>query len=90
MDDRKIPEFKTVEEMADFWLNHDSTQFDHGPEESVEYQPKRIILSVRLDPEDAIALSREARRMGLDRSTLVRMIVRAHLKSGKESATLRT
>lgn len=84
---RRVPEFKTLDEMARFWDEHDITKFAHEGPEDVTYRPKRVVLSVRFDFEDFVELSRQARRMGVDRSTLVRMIVKRALHgSGDEAA----
>ena len=39
-------EFKNIEDMANFWDNHDSTEFEAGEIEAVEYKPKRVVLTV--------------------------------------------
>lgn len=77
---KELPEFKTINEMAEFWDNHDSTEFEEGEIEAVEYKPKQIVLTVRFDAGDMLAVSREARRLGMDRSTLVRMAVKQFLE----------
>ncbi len=77
----KIPEFQTIEDMARFWESHDSTQFEEGEIEDIVYEPKRLVLSVRFDPGDMIALTRLARQLGMDRSTFVRFVVKQFLRS---------
>lgn len=67
--------------MARFWDGHDSTEFKRGETEKVVYEPKRLVLSVRFEPGDMIALSRAARQLGMDRSTFVRFVVKEFLRS---------
>ena len=71
--------------MASFWDNHDSTGFETGEIEAVEYKPKRFVLTVRFDTGDMLAISREARRLGMDRSTLVRVAVKQFLEARRQS-----
>lgn len=79
---KRIPDFENIEEMARFWDSHDSTEFAGGKVEEVAYEPKRLVLSVRFEPGDMIALSRAARQLGMDRSTFVRFVVKQFLRSG--------
>ncbi|NPV29518.1 MAG: hypothetical protein HPY58_07665 [Firmicutes bacterium] len=78
---KEVPEFKSIEEMAEFWDTHDTTEFAAGEVEAVEYKPKRLVLTVRFDAGDMLAISREARRLGMDRSTFVRMAVKRYLEA---------
>jgi len=78
---KELPEFKSIEEMSGFWDAHDSTEFFEGEIEAVEYKPKRLVLTVRFDTGDMLAISREARRLGLDRSTFIRMAVKQFMES---------
>lgn len=79
MNKKELPDFKNTEEMASFWDDHDSTEFEAGEIEAVEYKPKRHVLNVRFDSGDMLAISREAHRLGMDRSTLVRVAVKHFL-----------
>jgi predicted DNA binding CopG/RHH family protein len=80
MKKKELPEFRNIEEMATFWDDHDSTAFEAGTVEAVEYKPKRFVLTVRFDSGDMLAISRAARRLGMDRSTLVRVAVKNYLE----------
>lgn len=84
--EKKVPEFKSMEEMARFFDENDTTKLELGPAEQVKYEPTRIVLSVRFDPEDMIALSRLARRFGMDRSTFVRFVVKRFLQAQDKEA----
>lgn len=75
---KKAPKFANIDEMARFWDENDSTEFE-GEVEDVKYEPKRVVLSVRFDPGDIIALNRKARALGMDKSTFVRFIVKQYL-----------
>ncbi|MDK2931706.1 MAG: CopG antitoxin of type toxin-antitoxin system [Bacillota bacterium] len=83
---KAIPEFKDIQEMAEFWDTHDSTEVELGEVEDVHYEPKKAILSVRFDVGDMVKLGRAARRLGMDRSTLVRAIVKQYLNNNGEEA----
>lgn len=80
MTKKKLPDFKNIDDMAAFWDTHDSTDYAAGEIEAVEYRPKRLVLSVRFDAGDMLAITREARRLGMDRSTLIRMAVKQFLE----------
>lgn len=79
---RPVPEFKSLNEMARFFEKHSVADLDLQAE-SIKYEPKRVVLSVRFDPDDMIGLSRLARKYGMDRSTLVRFLVKQFLQSGR-------
>jgi len=75
----RIPKFKTVEEEAEFWDTHSTTEFEDGFEDvsDVQFvvtraQPKKGI-TVRLDEDFLAILRQEARQKGVGPSTLIRM-----------------
>ena len=78
MQKNRLPEFQSLDELARFFEEHSAAELDLEPED-VRYEPKRVVLSVRFDPEDMVALGRLARRYGMDRSTLVRFVVKRFL-----------
>lgn len=78
---RRVPEFNNISEMARFFDETETTELDLGPMELGEYEPKRVVLSIRLDAGDDIDLARLARRMGADKSTLVRMIIKQFFRN---------
>ncbi len=73
----KIPLFGTIEEEADFWDTHDTTDFES------EFRPvqvrfaKRLSkgITVRFDMAAAEELQTRARALGMRPSTLVRLWV---------------
>jgi hypothetical protein len=78
---KRVPEFNDISEMARFFDETDSAELDLGPMERGEYEPKRVVLSIRLDASDDIDLARLARRMGADKSTLIRMIIKQFFRN---------
>jgi predicted DNA binding CopG/RHH family protein len=82
----RIPSFKSVEEEAEFWDTHDTTDFEE------EFKPVKVRfaknlsqgLTIRLDPETLEKLRREANEKGIGPTTLVRMWVMEHLRADKQ------
>lgn len=83
---REIPDFKDIDELARFWESHDTEDFAHPEIEDVEYRPRRVVMSVRFDAAEIVAIARAARRLGVDRSTLVRMVVRRQLMAARQAS----
>lgn len=54
---KPVPEFTNIDEMARFFDETDTTELDPGPMEREEYEPKRVVLSIRLDASDDAELS---------------------------------
>ena len=85
----RIPHFKTIEEEAEFWDTHSTTEFEDEfePVEDVKFvvmrgESKRP-LTVRL-PEDTLrTLTEHAHQLGVGPSTLVRMWVLEHLRAAR-------
>lgn len=85
----KIPEFKTIQEEAEFWDTHDFTDFlDELKPVKVKFSPSLShILPVRFDDQTFNNLEVEASRKGLGTGTLIRMWVKERLQvgSGREA-----
>jgi hypothetical protein len=69
----RIPNFKTIDEMAEFWDTHDTTDF----EEEFEIVGSPFLqgsnsLSVSLKPDEAKAVARLAKIKGISSEELVR------------------
>lgn len=79
MSKREVPEFHSLDDMARFFEENSVAELDLEVE-SVKYEPKRVVLSVRFDPDDMVGLSRLARKYGMDRSTLVRFVIKRFLQ----------
>lgn len=74
---KRIPRFSSIEEMAEFWDTHDSSEYEHEFE-PVEFEIAKPLkstwmLSIRLDKETFDALRAIAKPKGLGASTLARM-----------------
>jgi hypothetical protein len=85
-----IPEFDTFAEEARFWDAHrDTSEFES------QWQPVKVRfaknlsenIQVRFDPETDRELSEEARRRGVKKSTLIRMIMKEWLRDRNRSAS---
>lgn len=90
---KKIPEFKTEEEEARFWDEHDSTEFiedfepvdiEVAPELEEEIFNKRELkkpVTLRLEPNQIDAVKKIAVMKGLPYQTLIRMWITERIKS---------
>jgi len=76
---RAVPDFSSLDDMARFFEGNSAADLDLQVE-PIKYEPKRIVLSVRFDPDDMVGLARLARKYGMDRSTLVRFLVKRFLQ----------
>ncbi len=88
----QIPDFATIEEMAEFWDTHDASEYQDELE-PVEFEIAKPLkstwmLSIRLDKETFDALQAIAKPKGLGASTLARMWILEELermrKNGEE------
>jgi hypothetical protein len=77
----------TVQEEAEFWDAHSTTEFEDEWEpldEEIEFvmaraQPKKP-MTIRLEPDVITLLTKEAKSVGVGASTLARMAVLKYLK----------
>ena len=78
---KRIPRFKTQEQMARFWETHSFEDF-HQDTRQAEIafvkKPKRTV-AIRMDPDDIKSVERIARRKGLSYTALLRMWIKEHL-----------
>lgn len=79
-----IPEFKNIEEMANFWDTHDSEDYQWEPAPDVKFSknlksiyPK--VVPIRLDENTIEAVKKVARQKGIGISTTARMLIRERL-----------
>jgi len=81
----RIPRFKSVEEEADFWDTHDSTEFeDEFKEVKIRVaRPLVHVLAVRLDAKTIDQLATVGRKKGIGPSTLARMWLLERLEREK-------
>lgn len=79
----RIPEFSSIEEEAEFWDTHDTTDFES------EFRPVKVRaaknlsegITIRLDPDTLDQLRARAHDQGIGPTTLVRMWILERLKA---------
>ncbi|MCB9437263.1 MAG: hypothetical protein H6673_09785 [Anaerolineales bacterium] len=71
-----IPSFKTLQQEAEFWDTHDTTDFEAEMQPTqVSYKPQiKRGVTVRFPSTDLMRLQTIAHRQGIGVTTLVRMI----------------
>lgn len=79
---QSIPEFKSIQEEAEFWDTHDFTDFTDFSESVVlnGSQNIRSVFTVRIEGDDFDQLAKRARELGIGASTLARMWIRERLR----------
>lgn len=82
----RIPEFKTIQEEAEFWDTHDFTDFldELTPVKVKVSRNLAHILPVRFDDQTLTDLETEAIERGVATSTLIRMLVKEQLSRIKQ------
>jgi predicted DNA binding CopG/RHH family protein len=80
LQERRLAEEGSVEELADFYDETDTGGFSWEPvEKEVVERPELEQISIRLPKEDLKHIKRRAARAGVGYTTLIRMILRSHL-----------
>jgi hypothetical protein len=86
----RIPNFKTIEEEADFWDTHSSEDFadELTPVDDVKFVrvKNKKALTVRIEDDTYEELSKEAREKGIGPSTLARMLILEHLQAKRKAS----
>jgi predicted DNA binding CopG/RHH family protein len=79
-----IPQFKTVQEEAEFWDTHDTADYPEiwQPIE-VKFRRKEKVVAVRFEQRTFSEIRQKALRLGIRPTTLVRMVMTQWLNSGK-------
>jgi len=82
---KRIPQFKNLDEEAEFWETHSTTEFEDEFEEVKlkVARPLGHILAVRLDARTIDRLAEAGRAKGLGPSTLARMWLLERLEQEK-------
>lgn len=81
-EERRVLEGGSVEEIADFYDRTDTGDLPWEEADDVVIErPELEQISIRLPKEDLDALRRRAAKSGVGYTTLIRMIVRAHLNN---------
>ncbi|MGI8403503.1 MAG: CopG family antitoxin [Thermomicrobiales bacterium] len=77
-----IPEFKSIQEEAEFWDTHDFTDFtDFSESVPITVSPNLTsVLTIRIDGDDFDQLAERAQELGIGASTLARMWIRERLR----------
>jgi predicted DNA binding CopG/RHH family protein len=79
-----LPKFATVQDEADFWDTHDSTEFlgatEPVAETFVDARPTKQQISLRLEPAVIEQLKKVARTKGVGYQTMIRMWVMERLE----------
>lgn len=71
----------SVEELADYFDSHSTAEMPLEPAEEVEVErPELEQVSLRLPAQDLAELRRQAAEKGIGYTTLIRMILREHLR----------
>jgi predicted DNA binding CopG/RHH family protein len=77
---RRGPTRERVEELADFYDRTDTSDLSWKEADDVTIErPELEQISIRLPKDDLERIRRRAARMGVGYTTLIRMILRAHL-----------
>lgn len=87
-----IPDFKNIEEMAQFWDTHDTEDYQWEEVKDIKFSKnlksvylkgakplKSRIVQMRLDGETIFAMEKVARIKGIGTSTAARMLIRERL-----------
>lgn len=90
----QVPNFKSIEEEAEFWDTHDSEDYPDYWQSAPDIKfsknlksfylngakpPKSTIVQMRLDEETISAMEKVARQKGVGTSTAARMLIRERL-----------
>ena len=84
---KKLPQFKSEDEIRDFWASHDSTEYFEEMEElpgSITMTQPRRSITVRLEAETIERLKELAARQGITYQTLVQVWVMDRLQREEE------
>jgi predicted DNA binding CopG/RHH family protein len=78
----RVPEFKSIQEEAEFWDTHDFTEYQEGFKPVRVRFAKRLSegVTIRLDPETLQKLRATAHEKGIGPTTLVRMWILERLR----------
>jgi len=82
-----VPSFSSIEEEAEFWDTHDTTEFgDWTPVEAIVSDRFRETLTVRLASSDIDALVELAEQEGTEPSTLAKRWIVEHIREAEAKA----
>ena len=79
---QKLPKIDSIEELAHFWDTHNLTEFEDELEEVVEPVFEReTAVTIRLQPDEAVAVKEMAASQGVHDADLIHQWVREKLKA---------
>lgn len=82
MNNPKIPQTDSIDELAKFWDTHDLTDFQDELEEVTESVfERRTTLSIHLESNEAEAVKRISRAKGVSSEQLVREWIQERVRS---------
>jgi predicted DNA binding CopG/RHH family protein len=74
MNSQKIPQFDSIQEMAQFWDTHDLTDFADEVEEVAEdVFERKTAIEVRLEPQEVQAVQEIAQSEGIGLADLIHL-----------------
>jgi len=76
---KEAPDFDTIEDLAEFWDAHDSTDFTLKETCAVFERPELEQISIRLPKPVLAQLKALAQASGIGHTTLARVIITRHL-----------
>ncbi len=79
-----IPDFKSIEEEANFWDTHDSEDYQWEKVKDVKFSKNltsiyKKVVPIRLDEKTKKAIEKVAHAKGIGTSTAARMLIRERL-----------
>lgn len=77
----KIPKFKSVEDMANFFDHTDTQGLDWEDSKLKFERPEMANISVRVPKEDLLKIKKNAMALGIGYTALIRMIIHQYAKS---------
>ena len=78
---KRIPKFKTIDEMARFWDTHSFTEFEDEMTEVKDVFERRTVISVPLAAVEAKAIRKLARSKRIGEADLIRRWVQEKIKA---------
>lgn len=89
---KRLPEFKSVEEAAKFFESHSTSDYQDEMEdidENTFFQKPTEILTVRLTQGDLEVLKKQAQKLGIGHTVLARILLRQMLHKGEDAAAFK-
>ena len=78
---KPVPDFKSRQEMAEWFDTHDMTDYDFKPIKVRFAKNLSAGLNIRLDPDSLAQLRTIAHEKGMGPTTLARVWIKEHLKA---------